>query len=97
MKHTIHPRIIEKVTLVGASNLGQSLPHFSDLDLEFVGTTVPGWTPSPENITKMVSVVDEGQRILLPLYSIYLATAPNALNSLTELLPSHSKVMVNIT
>jgi hypothetical protein len=31
-----------KVTLVGASNLGHSLPHFSDPNLEFVGITVAG-------------------------------------------------------
>jgi hypothetical protein len=49
----------KKVTLEGASNLGQSLPYFTDPNLEFVGVTVPGWTPCPENIKKMMSVVEE--------------------------------------
>jgi hypothetical protein len=47
------------VTLVGASNLGHCTAHFSDPDMNFVGVTVPGWTPCPENIQKMVSVVEE--------------------------------------
>jgi lysophospholipase L1-like esterase len=49
----------QKVTLVGASNLGQSRPYFTDQQLDFVGVTVPGWTPSPENIQNMVSAVEE--------------------------------------
>jgi hypothetical protein len=48
----------QKVTLVGASNLGHSLPHFTDEKLEFVAVTVPGWTPSPENIKNMISSVE---------------------------------------
>jgi hypothetical protein len=47
------------VTLVGASNLGHSSAHFSDSDLKFVGVTVAGWTPCPENVRKMVSIVEE--------------------------------------
>jgi hypothetical protein len=47
------------VTLVGASNLGHSTAHFSDSDLNFVGVTVAGWTPCPENVRKMVSIVEE--------------------------------------
>jgi hypothetical protein len=49
----------KKVMLVGASNLGQSLPHFSAPNLELVGVTVPGWTPCPENVKKMVSIVED--------------------------------------
>ncbi len=48
----------QKVTLVGASNLGHSLPHFTDEKLNFVAVTVPGWTPSPENIKSMLSSVE---------------------------------------
>jgi hypothetical protein len=47
------------VMLVGASNLGQSIAHFSDPSLAFVGITVAGWTPCPENIKKMASTVEE--------------------------------------
>ncbi len=47
------------VTLVGASNLGHSTAHFSDPDMTFVGVTVAGWTPCPENVRKMASTVEE--------------------------------------
>ncbi len=47
------------VTLVGASNLGHSIAHFSDPSLAFVGITVAGWTPCPENVKKMASTVEE--------------------------------------
>ncbi len=47
------------VTLVGASNLGHSVAHFSDPCLSFVGITVAGWTPCPENVKKMVESVEE--------------------------------------
>jgi hypothetical protein len=48
----------KKVTLIGASNLGQSLSHFADPDFVFDGITVPGWTPSTDNVAKMVSLVE---------------------------------------
>jgi hypothetical protein len=47
------------VTLVGASNLGHSTTYFSDPDMTFLGVTVAGWTPCPENVKKMVSAVEE--------------------------------------
>jgi hypothetical protein len=47
------------VTLVGASNMGRSLAHFSDPCLSFDGITVAGWTPSPENVKQMIRAVEE--------------------------------------
>jgi hypothetical protein len=35
------------------------MERFTDPNLEFVLVTVPGWTPSPENIKNMVSIVKE--------------------------------------
>jgi hypothetical protein len=47
--------------LVGA-NLGQSIVHFSDPSLAFVGITVAGWIPCPENIKKMASTVEDAAK-----------------------------------
>jgi hypothetical protein len=47
------------VTLVGASNLGYSMAHFSDSNMTIVGITVAGWTPCPENISQMIATVEE--------------------------------------
>jgi hypothetical protein len=59
VKENLSENTGQKVTLVGASNLGQSLPHFIDQHLDFVGITVPGWTPSRENIKNMMASVEE--------------------------------------
>jgi hypothetical protein len=56
--NTTSENIGKKVTLAGASNLGHSMPHFTDENLEFVGITIPGWIPSPENIKSMVTAVE---------------------------------------
>jgi hypothetical protein len=47
------------VTLVGASNLGYSMTHFSDPNVTIDGVTVAGWTPCPENIGNMLKAVEE--------------------------------------
>jgi lysophospholipase L1-like esterase len=39
--------------------MGRSLAHFSDPCLSFVGITVAGWTPSPENVKQMIAAVEE--------------------------------------
>jgi hypothetical protein len=41
------------VTLLGASNLRHSVPHFAGNGVEVIDRTLPGWTPSTENIAKM--------------------------------------------
>jgi hypothetical protein len=48
----------QKVTLCGASNLRHSIPHFADPNMTFEDITVPGWTASPENITKIKQIVE---------------------------------------
>jgi hypothetical protein len=45
------------VTLVGASNLRNSLPHFDGTDFQFEDVTVPGWTATLENIAKLATNV----------------------------------------
>jgi hypothetical protein len=51
--NTISEDSEQKVTLVGTSNLRHSVPHFAGNGVGVIDHTVPGWTPSAENITKM--------------------------------------------
>jgi hypothetical protein len=44
----------QKVMLVGASNLRHSLAHFAGTGTCVIDHTIPGWTPSPDNIAKTV-------------------------------------------
>jgi hypothetical protein len=44
---------LQKVILVGASNLRNSRPHFDGASTRTVDVTVPGWTATPNNISSM--------------------------------------------
>ncbi len=48
----------QKVMLVGASNLRHSLPHFAGTGACVIDHTIPGWTPSPENVAGMVKNIE---------------------------------------
>jgi hypothetical protein len=50
---------VQKVVLVGASNLRSSACHFSSAGYDVQDLTVPGWVASPENIEKMKAKVEE--------------------------------------
>jgi hypothetical protein len=50
---------VQKVVLVGASNLRSSAVHFSSAGYDVQDLTVPGWVASPENIEKMKAKVEE--------------------------------------
>jgi hypothetical protein len=43
----------KKVVLIGSSNLKYSTPYFSDQLFTYVDNSVPGWMPTPENITSL--------------------------------------------
>jgi hypothetical protein len=43
----------KKVVLMGSSNLKYSTPYFSDQSFTYVDNSVPGWMPTPENITSL--------------------------------------------
>ncbi len=45
--------ILQKVILVGASNLRNSRPHFDGTSTRTIDATVPGWTATPENISSL--------------------------------------------
>jgi hypothetical protein len=44
--------------LVGASNLWHSLPHFAGTGTCVINHTTPGWTPSSDNIAKMLKCTE---------------------------------------
>jgi lysophospholipase L1-like esterase len=50
----------QKVMLVGASNLRHSVPHFAGTGACVIDHTIPGWTPSPENVAGMVKNIEAG-------------------------------------
>jgi lysophospholipase L1-like esterase len=48
----------QKVMLVGASNLRHSLPHFAGTGTCVIDHTIPGWTPSPDNVARTVKNIE---------------------------------------
>ncbi len=44
--------IEQKVVLVGASNLNHASQYFEANDLTFENRSIPGWTPTVENVKK---------------------------------------------
>ncbi len=59
MQTNNNPNTGQKVTLVGASNLRNSVPHFDDTNLQFEDVTLPGWTATSENIAKLAADVNK--------------------------------------
>jgi hypothetical protein len=49
----------QKVILVGASNMYRASRYFEDSELIFENHSVPGWTPTAENVKKLSDVVDD--------------------------------------
>ncbi len=45
--------LLQKVTLVGASNLRHCVPHVAGQGVQVIDHTLPGWTPSPGNVAKL--------------------------------------------
>jgi hypothetical protein len=43
----------KKIVLMGSSNLKYSTPYFSDQSFTYVDNSVPGWMPTPDNITAL--------------------------------------------
>jgi hypothetical protein len=49
----------KNVLLIGASNLGHSVPHFAASNLEFTSVIKPGWIATAKNVAELVTVVKE--------------------------------------
>jgi hypothetical protein len=49
----------QKVVLIGASNLNRASQYFEANDLAIVNHSVPGWTPTLENVKKMTELVEK--------------------------------------
>ncbi len=49
----------QKVILVGASNLNRASRSFEAPDLIFENHSVPGWTPTADNVKKMSTLVED--------------------------------------
>jgi hypothetical protein len=49
----------QKVVLIGASNLNRASQYFEANDLSVVNHSVPGWTPTLENVNKMSELVEK--------------------------------------
>jgi hypothetical protein len=49
----------QKVILIGASNLNRASQYFEANDLSVVNHSVPGWTPTLENVKKMSELVEK--------------------------------------
>jgi hypothetical protein len=48
---------VQKVVLIGSSNLKNSAPYFMDTDFVFMDNSLPGWMPTPENIATVQNTV----------------------------------------
>ncbi len=64
---------VQKVILLGASNLNSCVDHFKTLGLEVVDLTTPGWIASPENILSLTEKLkglkcSSHDKIVLDLY-----------------------------
>ncbi len=55
----ISETIEQKVVLVGASNLNRASQYFEAHDLTFENRSIPGWTPTVENVKKITDLVDD--------------------------------------
>jgi hypothetical protein len=49
----------QKVTLVGASNLKHAKKFFVDAEIVFEDVSVPGWTPTADNVKTLSALVEE--------------------------------------
>jgi hypothetical protein len=49
----------QKVILVGASNMNRASRYFEDSELSFENHSVPGWSPTAENVKKMSDLVED--------------------------------------
>jgi hypothetical protein len=57
-KNTSSENHSQKVTLVGASNMQRVKQFFNDKEIVFEDVSVPGWTPTSENIKAFVELVE---------------------------------------
>jgi hypothetical protein len=48
---------VQKVVLIGSSNLKNSTPFFKDPAFVFLVNSLPGWMPTPENIAAVLNTV----------------------------------------
>jgi hypothetical protein len=48
---------VQKVVLIGSSNLKNSTPFFKDPAFVFLDNSLPGWMPTPENIAAVQNTV----------------------------------------
>ncbi len=58
-KNTSSKNFSQKVTLVGASNLKHPKQFFVDKEIVFEDVSVPGWTPTTDNVKTMSGIVEE--------------------------------------
>jgi hypothetical protein len=58
----------QRIVLVGASNLGHSVPHFAGTDLAFVPVVKPGWVVTVVNVVELAGIV----KGLAPTASMFL-------------------------
>jgi hypothetical protein len=58
----------QRIVLVGASNLGHSVPHFAGTNLEFVPVIKPGWIATVENVVELAGIVKD----LAPTASMFV-------------------------
>jgi hypothetical protein len=49
----------QKVILVGASNMNRASQFFADCEFIIENHSVPGWTPTAENVKKMSDLVED--------------------------------------
>jgi hypothetical protein len=62
--------LLQKVTLIGASNLRHCVPHVAGHGVQVIDHTLPGWTPSPGNVVKLQNeiVTDMSSSYVFDLY-----------------------------
>jgi hypothetical protein len=58
----------QRIVLVGASNLGHSVPHFDGTDMVFVPVIKPGWVATVENVVELAGTV----KGLVPTTSLFV-------------------------
>jgi hypothetical protein len=47
----------QRIVLIGASNLGHSVPHLAGTDMVFVPVLKPGWVATVENVVELADTV----------------------------------------
>ncbi len=77
----------QKVTLVGASNLKRASQFFNDKDTVFDNISVPGWTPTAENVNAMVTLVEDKASDSTGFVFDLLGNSSEGLSNLTALRP----------